>query len=66
MIRFRLGKGIRESRYWEVEQKLQCRLCEGERETWGHAWEKCREWREGQGTWQKAMGWMLGEEGEGE
>lgn len=29
-------------------------------------WEKYREWREKQGSWQEALGWVLEEEGEGE
>lgn len=39
--------------------------CVGGRETWEHTWERCREWREGRGSWQEALGCVLGEEGEG-
>lgn len=42
VIRFRMLNEIREERYWEEEQRNQCRLCSGERETWEHVWEKCR------------------------
>lgn len=35
-------------------------------ETWEHVWERCREWREGEGNWQEALGWVLGEEREAE
>ncbi|XP_067217103.1 LINE-1 retrotransposable element ORF2 protein [Linepithema humile] len=66
VARFRLGNEVREGRYWEEEEKRRCRLCGGERETWEHVWEECREWKEGGGSWQEAVGWVLGEEGEGE
>lgn len=36
---------MKESTYWEEEEKKMCRLCEGEIETWEHAWERCREKR---------------------
>lgn len=65
-MRFRLGNEMREGRYWEKEERRRCRLCEGEEETWEHVWERCREWREGGGSWQEAVRWVLGEEGEGE
>lgn len=29
-------------------------------------WEKCREWRKGEGSWQEVVKWMLGEDGNGE
>jgi hypothetical protein len=41
-------------------------LCGGERETWEHVWEECREWREGRESWQEVVKEMLGKEGEGE
>lgn len=28
-------------------------------------WESCKEWREEEDSWQEALGWVLGEEGEG-
>lgn len=62
---FRLGNGMREGRYWE-EERRRSRLCEGEEETWEHVWERCREWREGGDSWQEAVGWIIGEKGEGE
>lgn len=65
-FRFRLGNKIKEGRYWEEKQKRQYRLCEAEMETQKHVWEKCREWREEQGSWQEALGWVLEEKGEGE
>jgi len=36
IIRFRLGNEIKESLYWEEENKRICRLCGGEEETWEH------------------------------
>jgi hypothetical protein len=57
---------MKEGRYWEKEEKRGCWLCGGEMETWEHIWERCREWKEGEGSWQEAVGWVLGEEGEGE
>lgn len=46
---------------------MECRLCGGERETWEHVWERCRNWRMGgEGSWQEVCHKILGEEGEGE
>lgn len=30
VARFRMENKIREGRYWEVEEKRKCRMCEGE------------------------------------
>lgn len=44
-----------------------CRLYEGEIESWEHIWERCREWEEGgDGSWQEMVGRIFGEEGEEE
>lgn len=64
MIRFRLGNEMKESTYWEEEEKKMCRLCEGEIETWEHAWERCREWKNGGGGWQEVIEGVLKREGE--
>lgn len=37
-----------------------------EREIWEHVWEECRQWSKEGGSWQEAVGLVLGEEGEGE
>lgn len=66
MARFRLGSEITESRYWEEEKKLRCRICGGMRETWEHIWESCNQGKETKAGWQESMGWVLGNEGEGE
>lgn len=66
MIRFKLGNKMREGRYWEEEQKKLCRLCGAEMKTWEHVWGRCRKWRKGQGSWQEALRWVLGKEGENE
>jgi len=66
VARFRLGNEVREGRYWEDEENKKCRLCGTELETWEHVWEGCRKWRENEESWQKAVGWILREEGEGE
>jgi len=67
IARFRLGNEMREGRYWEGEERKKCRLCGNEEESWEHVWERCRRWREGGGGgWQEAVGWVLGEDGEGE
>ncbi|XP_071581079.1 uncharacterized protein [Temnothorax nylanderi] len=66
VARFRLGSEMRESRYWEGEEKKKCRMCEYREETWEHVWEKCRRWKAGGGSWQEAVGWVLNEEGGGE
>jgi len=36
IIRFRLGNEMKESLYWEEENKRVCRLCGGEEESWEH------------------------------
>lgn len=67
VVRFRLGNEIREERYWEEEEGRLCRWCEREEESWKHVWEECRDWgMEERGSWQEEVGWVLGEEGEGE
>ncbi|XP_071568694.1 uncharacterized protein [Temnothorax nylanderi] len=66
VARFRLGSEMRESRYWEGEERKKCRMCEYRKETWEHVWEECRRWNSGGGSWQEAVGWVLGEEGGGE
>ncbi|EFN72810.1 Cytochrome P450 4C1 [Camponotus floridanus] len=66
MVRFRMGNKIEERRYWEEKEKKLCRLCAGEVETWEHVWKSCRDWKEGGGTWQETVNWILGENGEGE
>lgn len=60
-----MGNEIRKGIYWEEEEKRTCMLCERKGETWEHIWEECREWAEGVGSWQEAVSWILGEEGEG-
>lgn len=57
---------MRESKYWEEEERKRCRLCSGRRETWEHVWEDCGEWRNGGDRWQEEIWWLLSEEGEGE
>jgi hypothetical protein len=66
VARFRLGNEMREGEYWEKEEERSCRLCGSEEETWEHVWERCREWKEGGGSWQEAVKWVLGGKGEGE
>lgn len=55
VARFRLGNEMEERKYWEEENKIRCRLCEEETESWEHVLEDCREWWEGGGTWQEAF-----------
>lgn len=64
VARFRLRNEISERIYWEREKKRACRLCGRKRETWEYVWEECRDLSEGEGSWQEAMGWVLGEEWE--
>ncbi|EZA52484.1 hypothetical protein X777_08600 [Ooceraea biroi] len=66
VARFRLGNEVKEGRYWEGEEKKRCRLCGMEKESWEHIWEECRRWTVGGGSWQGAVSWVLGQEGEGE
>jgi len=40
--------------------------CGGERGTWEHIWEECRDWGGGRESWQQMVGWALEEEEEGE
>lgn len=41
---FRLGDGMRGSRYWEREERKVCRVCGCGEKTWKHVWEKCTGW----------------------
>ncbi|KYN10179.1 hypothetical protein ALC57_17696, partial [Trachymyrmex cornetzi] len=65
VARFRLGNEVRDGRYWEGEEERKCRFC-GNGETWEHVWEECRRWTKGgDGSWQ-VVGFILGDEGDGE
>lgn len=64
-MRFRLGDGMKEGRYWEGEEDRRCRVCGWGEETWEHVWEECTNWRL-EKRWQEMGEVVLGEEGEGE
>lgn len=64
IARFRLGNKMLGSRYWEKDEKIRCRVCGEEEETWKHVWEGCRDRMGDERCWQKVVGWVLGEEGE--
>lgn len=64
-VKFRLGSGIRGNRYWEIEEKRKCRICQNRIETWERVWEECGEWGREKG-WQEMAEKILEEEGEGE
>jgi len=66
VISLRLGNEIREGFYWEKEENKICRVCGGEMETWEHVWEGCRKGSIERESWEEAVGWVLGEGGEGE
>lgn len=66
VARFRLGSEMKGSKYWEGEERREFRMYGGREETWEHVWEECREWKEGGGSWQDAVEWVLGEKGEEE
>lgn len=58
---------MREGQYWEEEERKSCRICEGGIESWEHVWEGCGGGRGQEGeSWQEAIEWVLGEEGERE
>ncbi|KMQ86940.1 hypothetical protein RF55_13934, partial [Lasius niger] len=57
VARFKLGSEMLGSRYWEVEEKIACRICGRKTETWEHVWEGCREWISGRGSWQDELKW---------
>jgi len=42
VAKYRLGNGMRGSRYWEGEENRSCRMCGNGSETWEHVWEVCR------------------------
>lgn len=44
VARFRLGDGLRGSRYWEKEESRRCRVCSWGEKTWKHVWEECTSW----------------------
>lgn len=54
---------MKESIFWEEKERRLYKLYKGEIETREHIWKGCREWMEGGGSWEEAVGWMLGEEG---
>lgn len=67
IIRFRLENEMKGGCYWKEEEKKVCRMCKIEEESWEHVWEECIrgiEW--GRWSWQERVGWVLGEEGDGE
>lgn len=67
VARYRMGNEMKESRYWEEEEKILCRLCGSEKETWEHVWERCRTWKEkGEGSWQEEVERVLADDGGGE
>lgn len=43
IARFRLGNEMRAGRYWESEEKRNCRVCGWEEESWEHVLERCEE-----------------------
>lgn len=36
VARFRLGNEMLGSRYWEEEERIRCKFCDREKETWEH------------------------------
>lgn len=65
IVKFRLGDGIKEGKYWEEEEGRKCRICGWTMQTWEHLWEECVV-KEVGSTWKEKVGEILGEEGEGE
>ncbi|KYN42715.1 hypothetical protein ALC56_02844, partial [Trachymyrmex septentrionalis] len=51
---FRLGNEMKGGIGRREQNRIMCRLCGGQRETWEHVWEEYRSWKEGEGSWQKA------------
>lgn len=47
LIRFRMNNEMRRARYWEIEKKKMCRLCEGGEEAWEHVLRECMGGEEG-------------------
>lgn len=65
MARYRLGDGLKGGNYWEDEESRKCRMCELEKETWEHVWERRGRWG-AEGSWENMVEKILEEEGEGE
>lgn len=65
VAKFRLGDGLRGSKYWEKEESRRCRVCGWGEETWEHVWEECTSWRR-EKEWQEMIYEVLGEGGKGE
>lgn len=40
VARYKLGNGMRGSRYWKSVKEKLCRMCQGGVETWDYMWEK--------------------------
>ncbi|XP_046142799.1 uncharacterized protein LOC123988066 [Osmia bicornis bicornis] len=66
MARFRLGNEIKESEYWEKEDKRKCRVCGWEEETWEHIWERCAGGKTRKEGWQEKVKELMGGGSEGE
>ncbi|XP_046142809.1 golgin subfamily A member 6-like protein 6 [Osmia bicornis bicornis] len=60
MARFRLGNEIKESEYWEKEDKRKCRVCGWEEETWEHIWERCARGKTRKEGWQEKVKELMG------
>lgn len=41
IARWKLGNEVRESMYWESEEKKKYSVCEYEKEIWEHVWDGC-------------------------
>lgn len=51
IARFRLGNEMLGSRYWEEEERIRCKFCDREKETWEHVWEGRRDGMEDKKCW---------------
>lgn len=41
VLRFRVGEGMNEHKYWMEEDERLCRICKYEKEDWGHVLDRC-------------------------
>ena len=66
MIRFRMGEGMNECKYWMKEEMKLCRVCGYERESWEHVLERCiGDEEEGKSVGERVK-WILDGCGQGE
>lgn len=66
VLRFRMGEGMSECRYWLNEEEKMCRVCGGELEDWEHVIDRCERKEEELIGMDERVRWILDDCGQGE